>query len=363
MRTHALRKTAATGLDVPGVSARGIAEYLGHAKPSLTRLRGATAVRMYDAEASYRVRDVVHVLAAMPPLSTLAELALDPVALLVLCAAAVLYGSGVRTVRRRGERWPVRRSLAFVLLGLGSYAAICFGFLGVHSMTLRWAFVLRVTLLLMLVPALVALGRPVELMRVALPAAGRRRVDALLVSRPLRLLGSAVVAPIVPLLLFVVLLTPAAGALRVSPLGEASVTVLAPLLGLVLTVALVEEQTDRTGVFYTGEFLVAFVELVLDAVPGILMRLSDTVLDGLPHLALGAAAWYPSPLRDQQLAGDLLWMIAELGDLPALVLLFLRWQRSDRREARSFDDLTDEAYAALAADHLKRHGGSGGLGA
>ena len=35
--THALRKTAATGLDVAGVSARGIAEYLGHTKPSLTQ--------------------------------------------------------------------------------------------------------------------------------------------------------------------------------------------------------------------------------------------------------------------------------------------------------------------------------------
>ncbi|MGN6742337.1 MAG: site-specific integrase, partial [Amnibacterium sp.] len=35
--THALRKTAATGLDVAGMSARGIAEYLGHAKPSLTQ--------------------------------------------------------------------------------------------------------------------------------------------------------------------------------------------------------------------------------------------------------------------------------------------------------------------------------------
>ena len=35
--THALRKTAATGLDVAGMSARGIGEYLGHAKPSLTR--------------------------------------------------------------------------------------------------------------------------------------------------------------------------------------------------------------------------------------------------------------------------------------------------------------------------------------
>ena len=35
--THALRKTAATGLDVAGMSGRGIAEFLGDAKPSLTQ--------------------------------------------------------------------------------------------------------------------------------------------------------------------------------------------------------------------------------------------------------------------------------------------------------------------------------------
>lgn len=34
---HSLRKTTATALDVAGLSARAIAEYLGHSKPSLTR--------------------------------------------------------------------------------------------------------------------------------------------------------------------------------------------------------------------------------------------------------------------------------------------------------------------------------------
>lgn len=35
--THSLRKTTATALDVAGMSARAIAEYLGHSKPSLTQ--------------------------------------------------------------------------------------------------------------------------------------------------------------------------------------------------------------------------------------------------------------------------------------------------------------------------------------
>ena len=35
--SHSLRKTTATALDVAGMSARAIAEYLGHSKPSLTQ--------------------------------------------------------------------------------------------------------------------------------------------------------------------------------------------------------------------------------------------------------------------------------------------------------------------------------------
>ncbi len=292
----------------------------------------------------------------MPPLRTLLDATVDPAALLLAALGAALYALGVGAVRRRGGRWPTRRILAFAILGLGSDLVVCLGFLGAHSAGLRWAFVLRFSLLLLLVPALVTLGRPLELLRASLGEPGRARVDRIVAGRGFRLLGSAIVAPIVPLVLFLLLLTPVAALLRVTPAGEEAVSLLVPLLGLALSVALVEDQVQRTSVYFTGEFLLAFVALVLDAIPGILMRLSGSVLDGLPHLAAGAPAWYPNPLRDQQLAGDLLWLIAEVGDLPALVLLFLRWQRSDRREARSYDDLTDEQYAALSAEHLKRRG-------
>jgi integrase len=35
--SHAFRKTVATALDVSGLSARAIAEYLGHKRPSMTQ--------------------------------------------------------------------------------------------------------------------------------------------------------------------------------------------------------------------------------------------------------------------------------------------------------------------------------------
>ncbi|WP_260842474.1 hypothetical protein [Paenarthrobacter nicotinovorans] len=41
-------------------------------------------------------------------------------------------------------------------------------------------------------------------------------------------------------------------------------------------------------------------------------------------------------------------------DLPLIILMFVRFARSDKREARSFDELTDAELDELNAQHLHR---------
>lgn len=265
----------------------------------------------------------------------------------------VLYGAGVLSLRRQGVTWNGWLVAAFYLLGLGSFAVVCFGFLGVWSMELRWAFSTRTALLLFVVPALLALGRPVTLARLALDGVGVARLDRLMASKVVRVLGNAVIAPLVAVALFSIFLTPFAGLLRQSQLGQDTITVLVPVIGLLLVLPLVEYSAHRSSFFVTVEFLLAFVELVIDAIPGIVIRLSATVLDGIPAASGAHPLWYPSPLRDQQLSGDLLWFIAELADIPVLIILFIRWSRVDRREARNYDELTDEQMDALTQEHLR----------
>lgn len=107
----------------------------------------------------------------------------------------------------------------------------------------------------------------------------------------------------------------------------------------------------HASTFLAIEFLLAFVELVIDSIPGILMRLNDTVIDGITTVA--GTGWWPNPLHDQHLAGDLLWFIAEVADVPVLILLLLRWARRDRAEAADFDALTDAEHDALVPAHLR----------
>jgi putative membrane protein len=270
--------------------------------------------------------------------------------------AAALYLCGVAALRRRGHRWPPRLTASFLALGLGSYAVVSFGFLGAESADLRWACTTRIALLLFAVPALISLGRPIALARIALDGAPRRRFDAVIRSRPVRLFGNAMFAPVFACALFLVFLTPVAAALREGTLAEWGITLITPVVGMLMVLPIAAHSVVRTSFFVTVEFLLVFAALLLDAIPGLLLRLNDTVLDHAPAITGALPMWFPSPLHDQHLSGDFLWFIAEVADVPILVLLFVRWMRLDRREGKRMDDLSDDEIAELNRAHLERRG-------
>ncbi|WP_433874355.1 cytochrome c oxidase assembly protein [Sinomonas atrocyanea] len=294
----------------------------------------------------------------MPPLAEILSAAtLDPAAIAFALAASALYAAGLVRARRRGVAWPLWRVLGFYLLGVLPYVALACGFTGAYGSLLRWAFTLKVALIFFVVPLFLGLGQPVGLARAALAGRAKDRLDRVLASRAMRMLGNAFVAPLVGLVLFGTFLTPLLSVYRGSPLASGILSIVVPLVGLLLALPLTEgDSFERSSAFIVLEFVYVFIELLADAVPGIFLRLSPTVLDGAASWAAGVPPWFPSPLRDQQLAGDLLWFIAEAVDVPVIILMFVRFSRSDRREARSFDELSDEQMDALAQEHLRRRG-------
>ena len=271
----------------------------------------------------------------------------------MIAVAALLYGAGIASLARRGEHWPLLRTLGFYLLGLGSFAVVNLGFLGVYSMELRWAFTTRIALLLFAIPGLISLGLPITLAKRVLSGLPLRVTDAVLDSWPVRLFGNAVFAPLFALAAFLVFLTPLAGSLRESPTAQAIITVLVPVIGILMVLPIIEQTTQRTSFFITVEFIFVFVELVIDAIPGILLRLNNLILDQIAPVLGQLPPWFPSSYHDQHLSGDLLWFIAEVADIPVLFVLFLRWQRIDRKEAKTLDDLSDEEADALTQEHLR----------
>lgn len=290
----------------------------------------------------------------MPPWDVLlSSWTLNWPAVAALVPAAALYARGLRAARRGGIRWPLWRTLAFYVLGLGSFAALSFGFTGVYSHDLRWVFTLKVTSYVFIVPLLVSAGKPLTLARETLGPAGQRRLQSFLEHTVIRTLSNTIVAALLGLGIFTIFLTPLFHPLRTSPTWDMVLTILVPLIGMLMVAPIIEDgPSNAVSSLIIVEFIYVFIELVADAVPGIMMRISPQILDGATQPLTGHPGWLPNPLRDQQLAGDLLWFLAELVDVPLIILMFVRFARSDRQEARSFDSLTDQELDALNREHL-----------
>ena len=290
----------------------------------------------------------------MPPvLVFLATWHFDAVALIAIVVYAAMYLAGIRALHRLGHAWPRRLTLYFFVLGLGSYAWVSFGFLGSYSTELRWAFTTRVALLLFVVPLGLLLGKPVTLALMVLRGRPKRVLRTILRSWPLRLMSNVVFATFFALALFMIFVTPLSGVLRQSDISQALFTIVVPLMGLLVILPASVRNVRVTTFLITAQFLLVFAELMMDAIPGIVIRIQENVTDHLGVVAGVLPLWFPNPLRDQQLSGDLLWAIAEVVDIPVLALLFIAWRRSDRRDAKNVDKLSDDQMAELMKEHLR----------
>jgi cytochrome c oxidase assembly factor CtaG len=230
-----------------------------------------------------------------------------------------------------------------VAFGAGSYAVVTLGFLGVYSPYLRWAFAAQAALLLLVVPALIALGQPIQLARKALSDKGVDRLNRIVRVWPARMLSHPIGGPATLLVLLLLFLTPLPPEVRAHPAALAAAQVLLPAVGLVAVLPVAAGEEPASSTTMAIGFLIAFVELIADALPGILLRLHSSVIGASVHLS-AVPTWRPSPLRDQQLSGDVLWFIGEAIDLPFLAWLVVRWIRADEREAAVVDARLDETY-------------------
>jgi putative copper resistance protein D len=271
---------------------------------------------------------------------------LDPLIAVVLVTGAAGYALGMVLANRRGRRWPVRRAVIFFGLGLGSLAVLGLGWPAVYARALFSVYALQLVLLLMVVPLLVAFGRPVELAMTASGVEGTARLRRVLDSRPARVFTVPVVGPLLLAVVpFAVFFTPWYPETLRHPFAASATHLLLLIIGLMALVPLWEAGTIAAQVPYAIALLFAFIELLADAVPGIVIRL-DTHVIAAADLA---RSWGPALLADQQLGGNLLWCIGETIDIPFLAMLVYQWYRSDARQAAQVDRLLDSTASVQPA--------------
>lgn len=267
------------------------------------------------------------------------------ISLVGVIAIASWYLLAVRSLRRRGDAWPVGRTLAYVGGGLGTLVVATQGPLAEYDTTLLSVHMVQHMLISMVAPIFLALGAPITLaLRTFMPAL-RKALLAVLHSGYAKVVTFPIVAGAIAIA------NP--WTLYFTPLYE--LTLRNPWLhnlnhmhflvvGCVWTFALIGiDPMPRVG--YPLRMLAVFLTMPFHAFLGITIMGQQEVIAGDWYHDLGRT-WGASPAEDQALAGGMLWAAGEVVALMILIALFVQWSRASAREAKRIDRALDRAEAA-----------------
>lgn len=284
---------------------------------------------------------------AAPTVARLLSWHPQPVPVLpVLCLLGLLgYGWGVQRLHRQGHRWPVRRSVGW-LLGLLTIALVTGTGIGGYGMRLFSVHMVQHMVLSMLSPVLLLMGAPVTLALRALPRGGggrgrtRRLFLALLHSRVVRVLS----APVVTLPLFLVSLyglyyTPVFDWAMAGFWGHTLMLVHFVVVGLLLfwpILAIDPSPHHSRPVLRVVEL---FLTAPFHAFFGIAVMTSTSLIVGF--FAAPPAGWHLDALADQRVGGAIAWGFSEVPTLLVVLAVMALWFRSSEREATRLDRAAD----------------------
>lgn len=287
---------------------------------------------------------------------------IDPVPFVLAVWVAGVYLVGVAVLHRRGDRWPVGRTVSFVVLGMGSFVFATASGLARYDTTLLSVHMVQHMVLSMVVPLSLALGAPITLALRTLPAAPRRWLLVVLHSRFARVLSFA------PLAFLLYITSP--WALYYTSWYDASLSsafvhemmhvhlvavgalFFWPLMGI-------DPLPGRVG--YPFRVLLTVMTLPFHAFLGVTI-MGQTTLIGESHYAAlregPMGAWLPPMLEDQHVAGGILWATGDLIGLVFFGVLFVQWVRSSHKEAvredRRLDMLEAREARSAASSELPR---------
>ncbi|UFU02823.1 bifunctional copper resistance protein CopD/cytochrome c oxidase assembly protein [Ruania suaedae] len=274
---------------------------------------------------------------------------------------AIVYITWVLRLRRRGDRWPLGRTVVW-LVGVAGFAWITCGGPAVYGRILFSAHMLQHMTLVMVLPILFVLGAPVTLAVRALPArtdgsrGPREWLLAIVHSRWARLASHPVIAALNfagSMILFY--FTPLFEGALTTHIGHILMVLHFSLAGYVFVNVLIGIDPGPRRPIYPLRLVVLFATMAFHAFFGIAIISMDTLLAADYFGALGLP-WGVDALADQETGGEITWGIGEVPSLALAIGVAVQWARSDTREAKRVDRKADrdedaelEAYNDMMA--------------
>jgi cytochrome c oxidase assembly factor CtaG/putative copper export protein len=274
----------------------------------------------------------------------------------LLVLAVALYIKGVVILRKRGDTWPVGRTVAFAL-GISAIDFATSGGLGVYAMySFEYHMVAHMTLG-MIAPIGLVLGAPITLALRTLPQ-GRVKEEqgprgillALLHSR----YGKIITHPVIALILFdgslfALYFTDLFGTLMASHAGHLLMTIHFIAVGFLFFMIIVGIDPNPQRVHHLLRIVILFATMAIHAFFSIALLASTTLVDRGFYASQGAPWLLGDYLADQRAGGSVSWAMGEIPIILALVATFIQWMRDDAKETRRIDR-NEERMAAMGED-------------
>jgi putative copper resistance protein D len=287
----------------------------------------------------------------------------DPDALMigVLITAVALYIRGVIILTRRGDKWPVGRTVAFAL-GISAIDYATSGGLGVYAKFSFEYHMIAHMLLGMVAPIGIVLGAPITLALRTLPQGRtseergvRGTLIALLHSKPAAVFTNPVSSlALFDGSLFVLYMTPLFGNLMQSHLGHLVMSVHFLLAGILFFHVIIGIDPNPRKVPHIVRIVILFAAMSIHAFFAIAVLSTTTLLDQ-GYFASLQTPWNLDLLADQRAGGSVAWAMGEIPILLALVATFIQWMRDDSRETKRIDRNEARLAAMGEPDELAQY--------
>jgi putative copper resistance protein D len=300
-----------------------------------------------------------------PPEPTLSRIlfSYEPNALIIglLTLMVALYIKGVVVLTKRGDKWPVGRTVAFALGiaatnfatsgGLGLYAQFSFSYHMMSHMVLG-----------MIAPIGLVLGAPMTLALRTLPQ-GRnseeRGIRGSLLAALHSKIGIIYTNPIVALAifdgsLFALYFTDLFSVLMQSHVGHLFMSLHFLAAGFLFFFIIIGVDPNPRRVHYLVQIVILFAAMSIHAFFSVALMSTSTLIDDGFYASL-QTPWLGDPLADQKLGGSIGWAMGEIPILIALVATFINWMRDDSREAKRLDRNTARQAAMGQPDELANY--------
>jgi cytochrome c oxidase assembly factor CtaG/putative copper export protein len=286
-------------------------------------------------------------------------------------AGIVVYVRWAWRLHRRGDAWPVLRTVSWVA-GMLLFFWTTNGGPAVYGHVMFSAHMLEHMVLATVIPIFLALAAPVTLALRALPVrhtvvrgdASRGPREWILVLVHSRW-GQFFAHPLVAAANF-------AGSMIAfyftgifewtlrSPVGHLAMAVHFSLVGYLFVNALIGVDPGPTRPAYPQRLLLLFATMAFHAFFGVTLMSGDALI-AADWFGLLGRPWGPTALADQQTGGGIAWGIGELPTLALAVAVAVSWSRADDRTARRRDRKVDrdgdvelDEYNAMLA-RMARH--------